>query len=65
MNILQAKLEIKGAIEAYLMKDDYGKYRIPVLAQRPILLIGPPGIGKQRLWNKLPGNVALALWLIR
>ena len=36
MNILQAKLEIKGAIEAYLMKDDYGKYRIPVLAQRPI-----------------------------
>ncbi len=44
MNIKQAKIEIKQAIQAYLSKDLLGEYRIPIVRQRPILLIGAPGI---------------------
>ena len=46
MNIKQAKEEIKHAIAAYLAKDAYGEYKIPVVRQRPLLLMGAPGIGK-------------------
>ena len=31
---------------AYLAKDAYGEYKIPVVRQRPLLLMGAPGIGK-------------------
>ena len=44
MNIKRAKEEIKNTIEAYLDKDAYGAYAIPPIRQRPVLLIGPPGI---------------------
>ena len=46
MNIKRAKQEIKDTIEAYLEKDLYGAYKIPEIRQRPVLLMGPPGIGK-------------------
>ena len=36
MNIKRAKQEIKDAIEAYLLKDEYGNYMIPAIRQRPI-----------------------------
>ena len=36
MNIKQAKEEIKHAIAAYLAKDAYGEYKIPVVRQRPL-----------------------------
>ena len=39
MNIKRAKNEIKDAIEAYLLKDEYGNYLIPEIRQRPLLLI--------------------------
>ena len=46
MNIKRAKNEIKNALRAYLSRDAFGAYRIPPIRQRPILLMGPPGIGK-------------------
>ena len=46
MNIQEAKKEICHTLKAYLMKDEHGTYSYPVLRQRPILLMGPPGIGK-------------------
>ena len=49
MNIKRAKNEIKDAIEAYLLKDEYGNYLIPEIRQRPLLLMGPPGIGKTQI----------------
>ena len=49
MNIKRAKQEIKDAIEAYLIKDEYGDYVIPTVRQRPVLLLGAPGIGKSTL----------------
>ncbi len=46
MNIKQAKEQIQNAITAYFTKDDFGNYILPVERQRPIFLMGPPGIGK-------------------
>ena len=55
MNIKRAKQEIKDTIEAYLLKDRYGAYEIPAIRQRPVLLIGPPGVGKTHSDRTLPG----------
>lgn len=52
MNIKQAKEEIKHTAEAYLAKDETGEYLIPSVRQRPILLIGPPGIGKTQIMEQ-------------
>ena len=49
MDIKRAKQEIKDSVEAYLNKNEYGEYRIPALRQRPVLLMGPPGIGKTQI----------------
>ena len=32
MNIKRAKEEIRNTIEAYLLKNEYGEYEIPVLS---------------------------------
>ena len=53
MNIKQAKQEIKNTVRAYLMKEGDGAYRIPVVRQRPILLMGPPGIGKTQIMEQI------------
>ena len=53
MNIKRAKQEIKDAVQAYLMKDEYGEYQIPAIHQRPILLMGPPGIGKTQIMLRI------------
>ena len=49
MNIKRAKEEIKQTIRAYLSRDNAGNYRIPSIRQRPLLLIGPPGVGKTQI----------------
>ena len=46
MNMKQAKECIKDTVRLYLKKDAFGDYRIPVVRQRPVFLIGAPGIGK-------------------
>ncbi len=46
MNIRDAKQEIIHTIRTYTAKNEWGAYAIPALRQRPLLLIGPPGIGK-------------------
>ena len=61
MNIKRAKEEIQGAIEAYLMKDAYGEYRIPAVRQRPILLMGPPGIGKTQIMEQIARECGIGL----
>ena len=53
MNIKRAKEEIKNTIEAYLMKDAYGAYEIPSIRQRPVLLMGPPGVGKTQIMEQI------------
>jgi hypothetical protein len=46
MNIREATEQVEGAIRAYLSHDEHGLLRIPFEMQRPLILMGPPGIGK-------------------
>ena len=61
MNIKRAKQEIRDSIEAYLSKDEFGEYRIPAIRQRPILLMGPPGIGKTQIMEQIARECGIAL----
>lgn len=46
MNIKEATEQIEGALRAYLSRDPRGLPRIPFRMQRPIIMMGPPGVGK-------------------
>ncbi|MBQ6409519.1 MAG: AAA family ATPase [Butyrivibrio sp.] len=61
MNIDQAKEEVKNAIRAYLEKDEAGQYEIPIERQRPILLMGPPGIGKTAVMEQIAQELGIGL----
>ncbi len=61
MNIKRAKQEIQDTIEAYLMKDEYGAYVIPPVRQRPVLLIGPPGVGKTQIMEQISQECRIGL----
>ena len=61
MNIKRAKQEIKNALRAYLAKDEFGAWRIPPIRQRPVLLIGPPGIGKTQIMQQIAEETGVGL----
>lgn len=61
MNIKEAKEEIRNTVKAYLRKDDRGNYRISAVHQRPVLLMGPPGIGKTAIVSQIAGELGIGL----
>lgn len=61
MNISKAKIQIKNAVRAYLSRDANGDYVIPVEKQRPVLLIGPPGIGKTAIMEQIASELGIGI----
>ena len=61
MNIKQAKEYIKQTAGIYLKKDELGDYVIPVVRQRPIFLLGAPGVGKTAIMEQIAGELQIAL----
>ena len=61
MNIKQAKDDIENTVRLYLKKDEFGEYRIPVVRQRPIFLLGAPGIGKTAVMEQIAQELQIAL----
>ena len=46
MNIQQATHQLETAVRCYTARDENGMPLVPPEAQRPLFLIGPPGVGK-------------------
>lgn len=61
MNIKEAKEQIKNAITAYFTKDEFGRYVIPIQKQRPVFLVGPPGIGKTAIMEQIAAEMGVGL----
>ncbi len=61
MNISEAKKYIKDSVKIYLKKDEEGEYRIPLVRQRPIFLLGAPGIGKTAIMEQIAQELGIAL----
>lgn len=61
MNIQKAKEQIKNAMTAYFTKDEFGGYVISPERQRPVFLIGPPGIGKTAIMEQIAEELGVGL----
>lgn len=60
MNIKEAKEQIKNAMTAYFSKNEYG-YEIPLEKQRPVFLMGPPGIGKTAVMEQIAAELGVGM----
>ena len=61
MDIKQAKDEIRRTVLAYTERDALGALRIPMVRQRPLLLMGPPGVGKTAIFYQLAQELGVNL----
>ena len=61
MNIKEAKEQIKNAVTAYFSKDEFGNYEIPIERQRPVFLMGAPGIGKTAIIEQIAQELGIGL----
>ena len=61
MDIKQAKEEIRRTVLAYTERDALGALCIPLTRQRPLLLMGPPGVGKTAIFYQLAQELGVNL----
>ena len=61
MDIKQAKNEIRRTVLAYTERDALGALCIPLTRQRPLLLMGPPGVGKTAIFYQLAQELGVNL----
>ncbi|MBR1864621.1 MAG: AAA family ATPase [Ruminococcus sp.] len=61
MTIKDAKQQILNSIRAYLVKDEFGEYKISIEHQRPCFLLGPPGIGKTAIMDQIAQETGVNL----
>lgn len=61
MDIGKAKDEIKKTVLAYTAGAETGIFRIPMPRQRPVLLMGPPGIGKTAVVGQIARELKIGL----
>lgn len=61
MNIKQAKEQIKKTMQVYFAKDEDGNYELDVNMQRPVFLMGPPGIGKTAIMQQIASELGVGL----
>ena len=61
MNIKQAKDEIKNTLTVYFTKNEFGNYVITIEKQRPVFLMGPPGIGKTAIMAQIASEMGVGL----
>ena len=61
MNIQEAKQEVIRTVKAYTAKNAEGEYLIPSQKQRPLLIIGPPGIGKTAIMEQAAAECGVNL----
>lgn len=61
MDIRQAKEAIRRTVLAYTERTGDGQLCIPVEHQRPLLLMGPPGIGKTAILSQVAQELGVAL----
>lgn len=61
MSIAQCRQRIIETIACYRQRDELGQLCIPVASQRPIVLIGPPGVGKTYIMEDIAKELHLPL----
>ena len=61
MNIKKAKETVEATVVSYLTKNEYGEYEIPTKEQRPIFLMGAPGIGKTDIMSQVASELGISL----
>ncbi len=59
MNIQEAKDSILDAVRVYLSKDPAGNYLIPRSRQRPLVVMGPPGLGKTAIMSQVASELGI------
>ncbi len=61
MNIKEAKEQIKYAVKSYFTKNEFGDFVIPTERQRPIFLMGAPGIGKTAIMEQIANELGIGI----
>ena len=61
MDIASAKEQVKRTVAAYLATDAQGRPKIPLSRQRPLLVIGAPGVGKTAIVEQVASELGISL----